>query len=170
MSSFDHHDRQTLTEIASTLRDVRHLLHDVVLGLHEVLEALRPAPAALTFTRALYDDGSVERNPMSVSMSDTQKVTLTLGTNDAKGQPTPLPVFDTPPAWLSSDPKTVTVTPAADGLTAVATAVGPLGTATVTATASVGGNALAPAAIDVAVVTGGPAVALTVTAGTPEPQ
>jgi hypothetical protein len=168
--AFDHNDRRILAELLATLRDILNSLRGAVHELHEIAGELKPLPpVALTFTRAVYSDGAVERNPMAVSMSDTQSVVLALGTNDAKGNPTPLPTFDSPPVYVSSNPAIVTVTPAADGLTAVAAAVGPVGSSTVSVTGSVGGVALAAAAIDVTITGVGPAVALTLTAGTPTP-
>lgn len=70
---------------------------------------------------------------MSQTISVVEQVTATLQGADAKGNPAPLVGV---PAWSSSDPTIVTVSPAADGMTAVCTAAGKLGTVTITVTAT----------------------------------
>src|SRR4051794_31467381 len=69
---------------------------------------------------------------MALTITDTQTDTLTLAPKDRRGNPASL---DGTPTWTSSDPGVLTVTPAADGMSAEISAVGPLGSATVTVTA-----------------------------------
>ena len=102
-----------------------------------------------------------------VNMTDQGSGTATLTAEDAVGQVTTA-TFDAPPAWLSSDPTVVVVTPAADGLSAgIANAVPPkLGTATISVDAKLSGADLAGSA-DLTVVSGPPtqvAVSIALTA------
>jgi hypothetical protein len=67
---------------------------------------------------------------------DNGKATATLTPVDSVGNPTTLPAGTPPPVWASSDPA-VTVTPAADGLSAALAPSGSLATGVViTATAT----------------------------------
>ncbi len=90
-------------------------------------------------------------------MTDMQKVSLTVEFKDAAGNPASV---DGVPVWASSDPS-VTVVAATDGLSAVATAAGPLGTAQISVTlGSLTGTLdiqiVASAAVSVAIVAGTP--------------
>ncbi len=62
---------------------------------------------------------------MSAIISDTQSITARIAPKDAKGNPAPL---DGVPAWTVADESLVEIMPADDGLSALLTAVGPLGT------------------------------------------
>ena len=96
---------------------------------------------------------------MAITLKANQQVSQTVAYVDSRGNPV------TPggaPAWASSDPTIVAVVAAADGLSAVASAAGKLGTATVTVTFS---NAT-PATEDFTVVAGDPATA-TITSTVP---
>lgn len=82
-------------------------------------------------------------------------ITLTAAFTDAKGNPTaPASV----PVWTLDNSALATIVPAADGLSAVVTPVGPLGTVTVTVTE---GTVTGTAAIDLAA---GAAASVVVTA------
>lgn len=102
---------------------------------------------------------------MSATITVVQQVPVTAQPVDAKGNPTQT-TFPTPPAWSVSDPTILSVSPAADGLSAVVTAVGKIGTATVTVSGTPTG-ATAPitgsATVD---VTAAAPVAFTLTFGT----
>jgi hypothetical protein len=110
-------------------------------------------------------------SPMaSVDILDSQLVSLAVAEVDAAGNPVSSP---SPDAWSSSDATVVAV--AADpsdptGLGAVATAVGPLGTATVTCAVTVtnpdGTTATVSGSLDVNVLAG-PVSAVTITPGAP---
>ncbi len=65
-------------------------------------------------------------------LSNAQKVTATLAPLDQYGNPARI---DGVPEWNNSDATIVELVPAADGLTAVVTTLGPLGTVQITATA-----------------------------------
>lgn len=65
---------------------------------------------------------------MSLILKDDQRVGLTAAFTTKAGNPARV---DGVPVWRSSDESIVTVTPSEDGLSAVAVAVGPLGTAQV---------------------------------------
>lgn len=96
---------------------------------------------------------------MSVKLDATQQVPLTAVFKDKAGNAATLSGV---PTWASSDETIVTLTPAADGLSATAATVGALGTATVTA--SIDGVS---ASIDIEVDAGVAATA-EIDAGTPE--
>lgn len=103
-----------------------------------------------------------------ILLVDTQKVSLAIKPVNKKGNPAPL---DGVPQWSSSDPNVIAVTPAADGLSCVASA-GATGTATVSVTADADlGAGVTPLAGTVDFdVKPGPAVSLGITTGTPEEQ
>ncbi|MET3132876.1 hypothetical protein AAKU55_003157 [Oxalobacteraceae bacterium GrIS 1.11] len=95
---------------------------------------------------------------MNTIINDMQKFSLALALVSAAGNAAALASI---PTWSSSDPSVVTVTPAADGLTAEVSSTGVPGTATVTA--SVDGLTVT----DDITVTAGPGATLTLTAGEP---
>lgn len=103
----------------------------------------------------------------TLTLTDIQEVVLSIAPKDEEGNPAPL---DGVPTWSSSDAAIVTVTAAADGLSATAATVGPLGTATVTVTAQgdlTGGGTDTLTDTVTIDVTGSKASALNVTPGTP---
>lgn len=73
------------------------------------------------------------------TITAVQQVPATAAPVDAKGNPVTT-TFPTPPSWLSSDTTVLTVTPSADGLSAVATAVGKIGSATITVSGTPSGE------------------------------
>ncbi len=104
---------------------------------------------------------------MSFVLIDSQKVAIAITPKDKAGQPAKV---DGAPVWLTSNSEVLTVETAADGLSAVVTAVGPLGTATisVSADADLGeGSTPLSGSIDIE-VQGGAAVTLDLQPGTPE--
>ncbi len=66
---------------------------------------------------------------MSFSMSDSQQVTVTIKAVDKKGNAASL---DGVPEWSSDNSDVLALTPAADGLSCLVQAVGPLGTGSIT--------------------------------------
>jgi hypothetical protein len=94
---------------------------------------------------------------MSVTLQDTQEVTLTLGLKDSVGN---AGIVEAVPVWSVDDATIASVTPAADGLSAVVAAVG-LGAATV----SVLVNGITQT-LGVTVV-GGDATQISINVGTP---
>lgn len=102
-------------------------------------------------------------------LTDMQKVALAVSFVDGAGNPAPV---DGAPVWATSDTALLDVVAAADGLSAVATAVGPLGTAqvSVTADADLGsGVETLVGTLDVNIVPD-KAVSVNIAAGTPEPK
>lgn len=100
-------------------------------------------------------------------LTDLQKVTLSIAPVDALGQPA---VVEGVPVWASSAPEICTVTPSADGLTAVVLTVGPLGTAQISVSADADlteGVTTISGVLDVQ-VTASQAVSLAISAGVPE--
>lgn len=106
-----------------------------------------------------------ESMSVAVTLTDIQQVLVSLVFVDAEGNVTS-DAPDAPPAWSSSDPAIVTVSPADDGMTATLSTVGPEGQATVTVDATVGGTALPSLAVMASVVGSAP-TSLTATVGTP---
>ena len=102
-------------------------------------------------------------------ITDSQKCALAIAIVDRKGNPASV---DGVPAWSSSDATLLTVEAGADGLSAVVTAVGPLGTAqvNVTADADLGGGVKPIAGVLDVQVVGGEAASVNISAGTPEEQ
>jgi hypothetical protein len=108
---------------------------------------------------------------MALILTATQQCQLSIAVVDAKGNPAPVEGI---PEWASSEPAFATVTPAADGMSALVKAVGPITTApvqvNVTADADLGaGTTPIVGLLEVSVVAG-QAVSVGITAGTPEEQ
>jgi hypothetical protein len=136
--------------------------------LAQIVEILVPGPAVgLVFT-AYLDDGTSLDEVTKMDLRDDQKVSLTIQPVDKKGKPAPV---DGVPEWASSDETVVTLEVAADGLSAVASAVAPGSCrVVVTADADLGSGVTSiTGSIDFN-ITGGQATAVTVVAGTPEDQ
>lgn len=105
---------------------------------------------------------------MAATLRDDQNIPLTIQPVDAKGKPA---LLDGVPTWASSDETVITVTAAADGLSATAAAVAP-GSARITVSGDGDlGSGVTPitGTLDVS-VTGGGAVSITINAGAPVPQ
>ena len=103
---------------------------------------------------------------MAIQLTDIQKVTLSISAVDAAGNPAPIENA----TWVSSNPAVLTVVASTDGLSAVATTVGPLGNAQVqvSADARIGeGEVVLQGVLDVEVIAS-EATALNIAAGTPE--
>ena len=106
---------------------------------------------------------------MALVLTDEQKVALTVAFTTAAGNPAKI---DGIPKWQTSDETILTITPDADGQTATATTVGPIGTAqvSVTADADLGeGTREITGTLDVE-VHAAEAVTVGINAGTPEPK
>jgi len=104
------------------------------------------------------------------SMTDSQQVTMSVAFADKRGNPAPTPAGAQPPVWLVDQASVLSLAPAADGMSCVVKAVGPLGTATVSVkVADASGAPLASGSVDVTIVGGAP-VQVTVTPGTPSEQ
>ncbi len=136
--------------------------------LDQVLDLLTPGPAVkFTFT-AYLEDGTILNEVTKMDLRDDQKVSLTIQPIDKKGKPA---LIDGVPVWASSDETVVTVAASPDGLSAVASGVAPgTGRVVVTADGDLGtGVTDITGTLDFN-VTGGGAVSVTITAGTPEDQ
>jgi hypothetical protein len=127
----------------------------------------------VVFNRVSFMDGSqVKGDLMGVSISDVQKVSLSISVTDAAGNPAPV---DGVPSWSSNDPSNsvVSLAPATDGLTCEVSAVGPLGAAQVTVSADAdlgeGVQTITSSPFDVEVVAS-QATNLGISAGVPEPK
>jgi len=104
---------------------------DIFLKLHRVVQQRKKRIKV----HQMFDHASgltVQGAIMQVQMTDIQSVTLSIAAEDARGNPA---VLGDVPVWAVSDATLATVTPAADGMSCVVAAVGPLGTPQVTVTA-----------------------------------
>ena len=103
-----------------------------------------------------------------LTLTDIQKVALAIQPKDAAGEPAAL---DGVPVWDTTDATIVTLTSAADGLTAEATTTGLIGTATVTVTGQgdlTGGGTDTISETVIITVEASAASALNLSAGVPE--
>lgn len=99
-------------------------------------------------------------------LTDIQEATLSVAFVDAAGNPA---VVDGAPAWAVSDAALLSITPAADGMSAVVSANGPLGTGqvSVSADADMGAGVTTIAGtLDIEVLASA-AVSIAISAGTP---
>lgn len=106
---------------------------------------------------------------MALTMNTIQQCVLTIKPVDAKGHPAPV---DGIPVWLSDNTDVLSLTPADDGLTCVAAAVGIPGTAKVQVScdADLGaGVTLLVGTLDVS-VTAAPATTIVIDPGPPTDQ
>lgn len=106
---------------------------------------------------------------MALVLTDLEKVSLSVAFTTAAGNPA---VVDGIPVWGTSDETILSVVASEDGLTAVVTTVGPLGSAQVSVTADADlGEGVRPlvGTLDINVV-GSEAVFAIVAAGAPEPK
>lgn len=128
-----------------------------------------PGTPKLFFTAKDPTTGFVARGISGMVLTDVQKVTLSVQPLDGAGNPAPV---DGAPVWASSDETLVTLAVAADGLSAVATAVGPLGHVQVScsADAQIGdGVTTITGTLEIDVVAS-QATTLAISAGAPEPK
>jgi hypothetical protein len=103
---------------------------------------------------------------MAFVLKATQQVPLTLAIKDKFGNPASI---DGVPVWASSDETILTVAPAADGMSAVATPVGPAGSAqvNVSADADTGSGSKEITGLLAVDVVAGDATVVELQAGTP---
>lgn len=106
---------------------------------------------------------------MALILTDLEKVSLSVAFTTAVGNPA---TVDGVPVWATSDESVLSVVASEDGLSAVVTTVGPLGSAQVSVTADADlGEGVKPlvGTLDVTVV-GSEAVFAIVAASAPEPK
>ncbi len=136
--------------------------------LDEISEAVKPLPAVgFVFTVEL--EGQITQGVTTMQMTNSQQVLVSIQPVDKKNQPA---AVDGIPVWASSDETIATVTPDANGLSAVVKAVGPLGDCkiSVTGDADLGpGVSAIFGTLDVSIVQG-QAVGFNLTVGTPTEQ
>jgi hypothetical protein len=73
-----------------------------------------------------------------ITITDSQKVTLSLAFKDAKGQPTTA-TPDAPPEWFADNTEMIALAVTADGMNCEVSAVAPIGAAMVSVKATIGG-------------------------------
>lgn len=96
---------------------------DESLVLLKELQALVPGPAVKIVFNATIKGEPTQEGVTMLQLTDVQQVSLTIQPVDAKGNPAPV---DGVPAWNVSDATVLDLQVAADGLSAVVTAKGPL--------------------------------------------
>lgn len=109
------------------------------------------------------------KGKLMLLLSNAQKVTAIVEPLDQYGSPARI---DGVPSWNNSDPSIVSLVPAADGLTAVVTALGPLGLTQISATADADlGQGVRPISQQADIqVEASEAVTLGIKFGAPEPK
>jgi hypothetical protein len=159
----------TLTALHAEVTSLRSLFEDEFASQRSLLEEIRAAVApglAVGFVFDVKGGEFLSFEGDHMILKDTEQVVLSVVPVDAKGNAAPV---DGAPAWGSSDPTVATVTPAADGLSATVSAVGPLGKTqiSVTADADLGeGVESIVGTLEVEVVAG-KAASLSIKTGTP---
>lgn len=136
--------------------------------LERLLDLIEPGPAVkIVFTADV--EGQITIGVQMLELKDTQQVTLSIQPVDKKGNPA---AIDGKPEWASSNSEVLSVEPAADGMSAVAKAVGPLGSAIVSVKvdADLGEGVSELSGVLEVQVFGSGAVSVDITAGTPEEQ
>ncbi len=140
---------------------------EILARLDEIKDILTPQPAVkITFTANL--DGVIQTGVENMTLRDDQQVGLSIAITDRKGNAAQV---DGVPVWAGSDDTVITVTPAADGMSANVVGVAP-GSArvVVTADADLGaGTTDLTGTLDFDVTAGG-ATSITITPGTPTDQ
>ena len=106
---------------------------------------------------------------MAFTMSDSQQTNCSVVFVDKKGNPAPV---DGVPQWLVDNPNVLALAPAADGMSCLVSAVGPLGDATVTvkADADLGSGVTEVIGTLAVTITGGTATTVTITPAAPTEQ
>ncbi len=97
----------------------------------KAIASLFPATFRLRFGTPVERDNIPRKTPTMNTLKDNQNVPVTIEVDDIVGNPVTDATFPSPPTWQSSDTSIVTVTPAADGLSALVDTTGKLGTAQV---------------------------------------
>jgi len=149
---------ETLNAFLDLIRDIRRLL-----GTDQLTTTGPATEIKLKFVTfdpiKFWPEGTT-----MLQMTDLQQCVATVAAVSTEGNPAS---FDSPPTWNSANPGIVTVTPSADGLTAVISSPspGPLGTSTVTVIGTSGGTQLTASA-DVEIISSA-ATSMTLTFGTP---
>lgn len=106
---------------------------------------------------------------MALTLSASQQVGMSVSFLDARGNPAQV---DGAPTWLVDAPAVLSLTPAPDGMSCLAAAVGPLGNARVSvrADADLGAGVVEVVGILDFTITAGQAATVQISAGTPSEQ
>jgi hypothetical protein len=166
--------RLTGSGFVNTQRDVSLVMAElrtvVEPGLQEILNRITsPIIASRVIFTATIVGQPTQEDVTMLQLTDIQKCTLSVAFVDAKGNAAPV---DGVPAWTVSDGTVLGIEPAADGMLAVITSQGPLGTCqvNVSADADLGaGVTTITGVLDVTVVAS-QATTVNIATGTPENQ
>jgi hypothetical protein len=123
----------------------------------QALLSLFPARLRLHFGTPVTRSNLPQGTQTMQTLKDNQTVPVTLEVDDVANNPITDAVFTIPPGWQSSDPTIVTVSAAADGLSANVVTTGKLGQAQITVTGTAVDGRIITGIGDVSVVTSGPA-------------
>jgi hypothetical protein len=123
-----------MSRLCKRLDRIEHTLEASLAVQRETLALLQRqfSTAAVVELWLINPDGTRSKLDMAFTMTDVQSAPLSVTITDARGNPAKV---DGVPTWVSSDPTVLTATAAADGMSCVIAAVGPLGTAQVKFTA-----------------------------------
>lgn len=137
-----------LAGIATNQRALNAKLDEALEIIRKVQAELSPPPAvALVITLR-----GVSKGENGMQVADNGKVDAVLEADDAVGNAGA--ALDSPPAWSVSDSAMASVSPAADGMSAVVTPSGKLGSFSIHAEATAGGKPLSADSESIDVVVG----------------
>ncbi len=158
-----------LGTLAAEVHAVKLELATMRVALQDIARALPPLPAVRFIFSGQVGIEPRKDNIKMLLLTDVQKATLSIAPVDAKGNPAPV---DGAPSWSVSDPTLLDIAPADDGLSAVVTARGPLGSGQVNvqADADLGAGVTTIAGTLDVTVSASQATTLNIAAGAPEPQ
>ena len=148
---------------------LRNKIGEILVWLGKAISCGEPDAVGFIFTVRYLDTNKILKGIHNMILTDLQKVKMSIAPVDAVGNPAKI---DGVPQWASSDETLVSITPAADGLSCYATAVGPLGTVQVSvqADADLGpGVKTITGTLDIE-VTASDATSLSVSTAVPEPK
>lgn len=114
--------------LSASVKKLEEELAAMAVLLNEILIAITPSPAVRLRVDVVLE-GVIQIGVESVTITDTQKFTVSVAPLDGKGNPA---VLDGPVSFTADNPALVTITPGADGLSAEVLAVGPLGSTQIT--------------------------------------
>ena len=117
------------------------LLRDLAVCLEDYLEYCEGDRLRVEFNVGPVSEQKVPKKAQSImtqTLTDIQQFSVAIALEDVRGNPA---TAIAPPVWAASDSTILTVTAAADGMSAVVAAVGPIGTAQVTVTGDGGPTA-----------------------------
>lgn len=159
---------QAVLANALMLRTVLRKQDELAAQVQRVIDLLTPSPAVGFKFTVWREDGTTDEGATMATLRDDQNLPVTIQPVDKKNQPA---LLDGVPTWASSDETVATVVASPDGLSATISGVAPGGCrVVVTGDADLGGDVTPITGTLDITVTGGGAVSITITPGTPVDQ